>query len=166
MAPLARHCVAGSLGEAGLDLAMEADWKLSHIQALCFGMGTPAYSYNYWPEQDEWQEGAVRIYRKAVQKANSTKGIGPMYVCTWLALRAGNRGWDKLFNVWADRAHSSGKMDRDSVETELFKELSHSLALEERIEVSWNRFSNGYEASFGYPIESSPLSNEIREEKE
>ena len=63
-------------------------------------------------------------------------------------------------------AHSSGKMDRDSVETELFKELSHSLALEERIEVSWNRFSSGYEASFGYPIESSPLSNAIREEKE
>ena len=143
---------------------MESDWKLGHIQALCFGMGTPSYSYNYWPEEDEWQEWAVRIYRGAVQKANSTKGVGPMYVCTWLALRAGARGWSELFEVWADRAHSSGKMDIGSVNTPLFKDLMSALALEERIEVSWNRFSSGYEDSFGYPIGSSPLSNAIREE--
>ena len=112
------------------------------------------------------RSGLFVSIERLFKKRTAPRGLGRCTYAHGLLLGLGTVGWDKLFNVWADRAHSSGKMDRDSVETELFKDLSHSLALEERIEVSWNRFSNGYEASFGYPIESSPLSNEIRKEKE
>ena len=155
-----RRCVAGPLGEAGLGLAMPSNWRHEHIALLCFGRGEPAYSHNHWPEPGEWQNWAVRVYRKAVEKANGTKGIGPMYVSTWLAIRAGMRGWDDLFATWADRAHLAG-----DIGPPLYKRLERRLALDERIEISWNRFHKDYEESFGYPLRASPLANKMYEER-
>jgi hypothetical protein len=124
---------------------------------LCFSMKIKGTSYNYWPEEDEWQSWAVDVYRRAVAKANGSRGIGPMYVCAWLSIRAGYRGWTDLFEFWAERAHAAGELTRDIMGAPVFKRLSDRLAIDERIAIAWNRFKHEYEKTMGYPLGASPL---------
>lgn len=133
------------------------NWRNTHARLVCLAFTDPPTSHNYWPEHDEWQEWAVQVHRSAVRKADSLRAVGPLYVSAWLAMRAASRGWEDLFNLWGEKAHSAGEVTKEALGSALFKKLGWALALEERIDIGWRRFRQEYEESFGYPLSCSPL---------
>jgi len=145
---------------AGLKVGMPSPWRHTQARLACMAFGSPARSYNYWPKEGEWQPWAVRVYRSAVEKNSGPEGTGPKVVASWLSMRAGRRGWWKLFEFWADRAHRAGVLDSEFIESPLFVEASSVLALDERIAIGFARFVSGYEETMGYPLKASPMGSD------
>lgn len=135
-------------------------YRETHIGILCSARTDPPTSHNYWPEMDEWQDWAVGVWRGAVAKAEGVTGIGPLCVASWLSMRAAARGWVDTFEFWGERAHRAGTVDKKLLEGPLFAKASRRLALDERLEIAWNRTHKEYKEVFGYPIGASPLAME------
>ena len=144
---------------------MTENWRHLHVYLMCMDFTEPRTSKIHLPEPGEWNAWAVSIYRKAVVKANGKTGKGPLYVCSWLAMRAASYEWEDLFEFWGRKAHDAGEVSREMVDSRLFKEMSRNLALEERIAIGRNRFHKNYEEAFGYPVSASPLAQAQHEEE-
>tara|TARA_R100000808_G_scaffold25087_1_gene61623 strand:+ start:2591 stop:3013 length:423 start_codon:yes stop_codon:yes gene_type:complete len=132
----------------------EYDTPLSIVN---YAFTDPPTSKAIVPSREEWSDWASDAYRKAVVKAGGVVGEGPLYVSSWLAIRAHGRGWSDLFEVWGRRAHRCGEPTEENLTTPRFKALGRKLALDERLCVSWGRFSREYESEVGYPLRCSSL---------
>tara|TARA_R100000306_G_C4353237_1_gene131276 strand:+ start:349 stop:819 length:471 start_codon:yes stop_codon:yes gene_type:complete len=138
------------------------DWKHLHLGLLSFQRGSDSSSEVYWPKHDEWQEWAVTIYRRAVDKANGTTGLGPKCAASWLAMRALQYKWKDLFEFWAERAHKAGPMPMEFIESDLMKRVWEKMVVEERLAFAWDRFRRDYEEGMGFPLHASPLAGARR----
>ena len=131
------------------------------ISILSTGLTKPRSSKVIVPSKEEWQSWATGAYRRAVVKAGGPVGDGPLYVSSWLAIRAHSRGWDKLFEFWGRRAHHCGEPTEENLTTPRFVSLGERLALDERLTVSWHRFTRQYERDMGYPLKCGELWQDI-----
>ena len=143
----------------------DKDWMLLHAALMCMDFTEPRSSVVHWPTHSEWKDWSIPIYRSAVIKASGRTGTGPLYVCSWLSMRAATYGWDDLFETWARKAHEAGEVDRQMLDTPLWKKMSRRLALDERTAIAACRFRTSYEKEFGYPVSSSPLAEAQRAEE-
>ena len=106
----------------------------------------------------EWRMFAARTFASSIRKGT---GKGPLLVSSWFALRAGNRGWMSDFRRWAKKAHELGTVDRELLDSALFRAASVKLLREERLHASSRRFRIEFEETFGYPLSKSPLLQEM-----
>ena len=105
-----------------------------------------------------WRWFAARTFASSIEKGTKR---GPLLVSSWLALRAGNRGWMDDFRRWAKKAHELGEVNKELLGSPVFKSASLKLLKEERLHASSRRFRIEFEESFGYPISKSPLLQEM-----
>tara|TARA_R110002020_G_scaffold274264_1_gene489386 strand:+ start:153 stop:590 length:438 start_codon:yes stop_codon:yes gene_type:complete len=110
-------------------------------------------SHNHQPSQEEFQNFAVNVFRRAVIKANGHVGYGPKAVASWASMRAGYRGWMDLFSFWAERAHTAGSIDKEFLSSASFKKVVDTLNLDERNSVGFKRLKEEYLRVNGYPLD-------------
>ena len=101
-----------------------------------------------------WRRFAARTFASSIEKGSER---GPFVVSSWLALRAGSKGWMDDFRRWAKKAHELGEVNKELLESSLFRTASVRLVKEERLHASSRRFRIEFEESFGYPVAKSPL---------
>lgn len=104
--------------------------------------------------QLNWRSFAARTFASAVQRG---KERGPLVVASCLAMRAGERAWWDDFNRWAAKAHQLGTVDRELLDSPLYKAVAKKLVKEERLYAASRAFRRAFESSFGYPVSKSPL---------
>jgi hypothetical protein len=100
-----------------------------------------------------WRRFAAKTFASAVAKGSEK---GPFLVSCWLAMRAAEKGWMDDFDRWGKKAHELGVIDKELLESPLFKTASVKLIKEERLHASSRRFRLEYEESFGYPVSKNP----------
>jgi hypothetical protein len=141
-------------------------WRHGVLRVACFDgslYGKPIYRVDHISRAD-WSRWAANKHRDSIKKAKSNKANGPHLISCWLAMRAAKRGWEDLFEVWAERAHRDEPPDRETLESDAFEKLSKELALDERMFSARARFHKEYEQAMGYPVSCSDLTRATEEE--